>query len=107
MIGNKLDKESNRQVQAATERQWCRENGDIPYFETSALENISVDNAFVEMAKSAIKRESSNQSNLFQLPASIGGAGGAIKLKPGDLNSDTKTGGGGGAGGKKKKGGCC
>ena len=62
--------------------------------------------AFVEMAKSAIKRESSNSSNLFQLPASIGGAGGAIKLKPGDLNSDTKT-GGSGAGGKKKKGGCC
>jgi hypothetical protein len=106
VIGNKLDKESNRQVQAATVRQWCRENGDIPYFETSALENISVDNAFVEMAKSAIKRESSNSSNLFQLPASIGGAGGAIKLKPGDLNSDTKT-GGSGAGGKKKKGGCC
>jgi|GEM_PF-4939400 len=72
----------------------------------AALENISVDNAFVEMAKSAIKRESSNSSNLFQLPASIGGAGGAIKLKPGDLNSDTKT-GGSGAGGKKKKGGCC
>ena len=106
VIGNKLDKESNRQVQNATVKQWCRENGDIPYFETSALENISVDNAFVEMAKSAIKRESSSQSNLFQLPSSIGGAGGAIKLKPGDLNSDTKTGGSGGAGGKKKTG-CC
>lgn len=106
MIGNKLDKESNRQVQAATVKQWCRENGDIPYFETSALENISVDNAFVEMAKTALKRESSNTSNLFSLPASIGGAGGAIKLKPGDLNSDTKTGGAGGSG-KKKKGSCC
>jgi hypothetical protein len=39
------------------------------------------------------------------LPASIGGAGGAIKLKPGDLNSDTKTGGAGGSGKKKKA--CC
>ena len=38
------------------------------------------------------------------MPASIGGAGGAIKLKPGDLNSDTKTGGAGGGAGKKKKG---
>ena len=83
-------------MQSATAKQWCRENGDIPYFETSALENISVDNAFVEMAKSALKRESSSSSNLFQLPASIGGAGGAIKLKPGDLNGDTKTGGNGG-----------
>jgi hypothetical protein len=71
----------------------------------AAFSGLGIDNAFVEMAKSAIKRESSNSSNLFQLPASIGGAGGAIKLKPGDLNSDTKT-GGGGAGGKKKKG-CC
>jgi Ras-related protein Rab-7A len=47
-------------------RQWCRENGDIPYYETSALENISVDNAFVEMAKLALKRESS--TNIFSLP---------------------------------------
>ena len=59
-------------------RQWCRDNGDIPYYETSALENISVDNAFVEMAKLALKRSSQNQ--VFSLPESIGGAGGAIKL---------------------------
>jgi hypothetical protein len=45
VIGNKLDKEANRQVQAGVVRAWCYEHGDIPYFETSALENISVDNA--------------------------------------------------------------
>ena len=66
VIGNKLDKEANRQVLSSTVRQWCRENGDIPYYETSALENISVDNAFVEMAKLALKRESS--TNIFSLP---------------------------------------
>ena len=65
-------------MQASTARAWCRENGDIPYFEASALENTSVDNAFVEMAKLALKRESSNQ--IFSLPDTIGGAGGAIKL---------------------------
>lgn len=32
----------------------------MPYYETSALENVSVDEAFVEMAKTAIKRESEN-----------------------------------------------
>jgi len=79
-------------VQASTVRQWCRENGDIPYYETSALENISVDNAFVEMAKLALKRESS--TNIFKLPDSIGGAGGAIKLTP-----DTAMGGGSGKAG--------
>lgn len=103
VIGNKLDKEANRQVQSATVKQWCRENGDIPYYETSALENISVDNAFVEMAKLALKRESS--ANIFKLPDSIGGAGGAIKLTPsaedarGNPRGATKQ--------SIKKGGCC
>ena len=49
----------------------------MPYYETSAKENVSVEDAFVEMAKMAIKRES---ENVFQLPDSISGAGGAIKM---------------------------
>jgi len=32
----------------------------MPYYETSAKENISVDEAFIEMAKMAIKRDSSS-----------------------------------------------
>lgn len=54
----------------------------MPYFETSARENVSVDDCFVEMAKMAIKRESENQ--VFNLPDTIGGAGGAIKLNQKD-----------------------
>ena len=100
-MGNKVDKEANRQVTQQEARQWCKDNGDIPYFETSALENISVDNAFIEMAKSALKRES--QHNLFSLPESIGGAGGAIKLN----NFEDRGGSGKSGAGKKKKGGCC
>jgi Ras-related protein Rab-7A len=65
-------------VKSSDAKAWCKENGDIPYYETSAVENIAVDNAFIEMAKMAIKRESQNQ--VFSLPDSIGGAGGAIKL---------------------------
>jgi hypothetical protein len=38
---------------------WCKENGDMAYYETSAKENIAVDDAFIEMAKMAIKRDSS------------------------------------------------
>lgn len=98
VLGNKVDKEANRQVTAQEARAWCKENGDIPYFETSALENISVDNAFVEMAKLALKRES--QNNVFSLPDTIGGAGGAIKL----TNYDNPS----GKNGKKgKKTTCC
>lgn len=104
MIGNKLDKEGLRQVSSEDARKWCRENGDIPYFETSALENIAVDTAFVEMAKSALKRESQNQ--LFSLPDTIGGAGGAIKLN--QFAASGSAGEKGGASGKKKKkSGCC
>jgi Ras-related protein Rab-7A len=51
----------------------------MPYFETSAKENISVDDAFIEMAKRAIKRESENP--IF-MPESISGASGAIRLNP-------------------------
>jgi hypothetical protein len=53
----------------------------MPYYETSAKENVSVDDAFIEMAKMAIKRESENQ--IF-MPESIGGAGGAIRLNAAD-----------------------
>ena len=49
----------------------------MPYYEASAKENISVEEAFVEMAKIAIKRESENQ--IF-IPESISGASGAIKI---------------------------
>jgi Ras-related protein Rab-7A len=102
VIGNKLDKEGLRQVSSEDARRWCKENGDIPYFETSALENIAVDTAFIEMAKSALKRESQNQ--LFSLPDTIGGAGGAIKLNQFAASNGDK---GAASGGKKKKKGCC
>jgi Ras-related protein Rab-7A len=100
VIGNKVDKTELRQVQSADARAWCQANGGIPYFETSAIENIQVETAFVDMARAALKRESS--SSIFALPDSIGGAGGAIKLS----NNDDRTKGTGGAAGKKKKG-CC
>ena len=89
LIGNKLDRENERKVKSADAKQWCKENGDMPYYETSAIENIAVDNAFIEMAKMAIKRESQNQ--VFALPESIGGAGGAIKLNKQDDQRRSKT----------------
>lgn len=89
LIGNKLDRESERKVKTTDAKAWCKENGDMAYYETSAKENISVDDAFVEMAKMAIKRDSNNQ--IFSLPDSIGGAGGALKLNAKDDQRRTKT----------------
>lgn len=60
LLGNKVDKESDRKVKTTDAKAWCKENGDMPYYETSALENISVDQAFIEMAKMALKREANN-----------------------------------------------
>lgn len=89
MLGNKLDKESERKVKSTEAKAWCKEHGDMPYYETSAMQNISVEEAFVEMAKMAIKRESENQ--LFNLPETLGGAGGALKLNARDDQRRTKT----------------
>lgn len=88
LIGNKIDREADRKVQASKAEQWCKQNGNIPYYEASAKENVSVDESFVEMAKMALKRESQNQ--IF-MPESISGAGGAIKLNKQDDQRRTRT----------------
>ncbi len=55
-LGNKLDQESQRQVPAAKGQAWAKEN-NMMFFETSAIEGVSVQEAFLEMAKAALKRE--------------------------------------------------
>ncbi len=87
LIGNKVDRENERKVKSQEAKQWCLENGNMPYYEASAKENISVDEAFVEMAKIAIKNVSDNQ--IF-IPDSISGANGALKLNAKDDQSRSK-----------------
>ena len=88
LIGNKLDREAERKVLTSKAQQWCKSNNDIPYYECSAKENVSVDEAFVEMAKMALKRETQNQ--IF-MPESISGAGGAIKLNAAEDKRRSRT----------------
>ena len=87
LIGNKVDRESERKVHGDKARAWCKENNDMLYFETSAKEGVSVTEAFIEMVKMGIRRESINQ---IIMPDSIGGAGGGgIKLQAGNRRGQT------------------
>ena len=60
LIGNKVDRESERKVSAEKARAWCKENNDMAYFETSAKEGVSVTEAFIEMVRKGIAREQNN-----------------------------------------------
>jgi GTPase SAR1 family protein len=49
---------------------WCKENGDIPFFETSAQNALNVDEAFRAVVKLALERdakEDAKDSKSFQL----------------------------------------
>lgn len=61
LIGNKSDMESDRKVTAAKATQWCKENGGISYFETSARTALKVKEAFEELAKLAMAQKMSKQ----------------------------------------------
>ena len=56
-LGNKLDKPDSRQVPTAKGQEWCKDNNDMMFYETSAVDGINVENAFKDMARAAIKRE--------------------------------------------------
>ncbi|XP_061551527.1 ras-related protein Rab-9A-like [Phycodurus eques] len=50
VLGNKVDVDE-RQVSAEDARRWCRDNGGLAYFETSAKEATNVASAFEEAAR--------------------------------------------------------
>ena len=58
LLGNKCDKEGERKVPESKIKQFCASKGNIPYFETSAKDNVNVDIAFEDVARMAFKRDS-------------------------------------------------
>lgn len=69
VLGNKLDKASERKVilykilnwkikvSEVKAQQWCKSHGNILYFETSAKDVINVDEAFTAIGKAAASQE--------------------------------------------------
>ena len=49
--GNKIEKESEREVKVTDAETWCKNNGDIPYIEVSAVKDIKIEDTFQQVAK--------------------------------------------------------
>lgn len=76
VIGNKIDLES-RSVSTKQAMEFCEQNGNLPYFETSAKESTNVDAAFQMAAKQALGQfratstEPSSPSSPFNDPVDL------------------------------------
>ncbi|XP_035681969.1 ras-related protein Rab-9B-like [Branchiostoma floridae] len=56
VLGNKCDME-DREVATEQAEAWCRENGDLPLYETSAKDAINVDTAFTAAVRRLVRLE--------------------------------------------------
>ena len=59
LIGNKLDREVERKISSTKGMTWCKQNGGIPFLETSAKDQTNVLEGFTMIAKNALKNKSS------------------------------------------------
>ena len=65
LLGNKCDKIGERKVPENKIQQYCQNNKNVIFIETSAKDNTNVDKAFEEGAKLAFKRYQEEEDNLF------------------------------------------
>ncbi|XP_078600803.1 ras-related protein Rab-9B-like [Branchiostoma floridae x Branchiostoma japonicum] len=56
VLGNKCDM-ADREVTTEQAEAWCRENGDLPLYETSAKDAINVDTAFTAAVRRLVRLE--------------------------------------------------
>ena len=64
IIGNKSDITDEVQVRATEVQEWWKEHGNCVYIETSAKDNISVEEAFTKLVEQGTTRQKSNKHEL-------------------------------------------
>jgi len=59
LLGNKVDVDggNSRTVSKKKAEAWAQSKGGLPYFETSAKEDINVETAFMQIARNALRNE--------------------------------------------------
>lgn len=61
-VGNKIDVASQRAVSQRRANTWCVANGDIPYSEVSAKDATNVRQAFMDLARIAVRKLQANRA---------------------------------------------
>ena len=56
LIGNKCEQSDERKVQDSQIKQYCESHNNIPYFETSAKNDVNVEKAFEEIARLIMRK---------------------------------------------------
>eukprot|EP00826_Nyctotherus_ovalis_P036629 TRINITY_DN3268_c0_g1_i17.p1 TRINITY_DN3268_c0_g1~~TRINITY_DN3268_c0_g1_i17.p1 ORF type:complete len:207 (-),score=69.95 TRINITY_DN3268_c0_g1_i17:55-675(-) len=65
VLGNKADRDGERKVPFEKAKAWCEAHGKVPFFETSAKDQINVADAFEEAAKLALQNQKFAQPLIY------------------------------------------
>ena len=57
LVGNKIDLTNSRKVSEEEAREWCKRNGELAYFETSAKDGTAVKEVFMTAGTLALRKK--------------------------------------------------
>ena len=82
VLGNKADKESKREVAKAYAEDWCKENGNLAFFEVSALNGDQIEEAFGYIVEQSVEQYLENNKEEEEFKRS------GVELKPRKEHND-------------------